>query len=366
MSVNAKLAYLLSTCRKFSSVFFNNLLDEFSKNRKVAYRKYFSITIILGENNGNFVVGDSHTNFLDDTNVANDVLYLERNVLSRGEIMCMQKSLENKNIYSEKTMRTICSIASMIKRYKGKYEYIFIPLIINYGRNDNFVHQTAIVIDLSRGVLFYEPYGRYKKYKMSYKECVCDFLKPLAHLIDGVSMSYHDMYSLNIGIQGIIIDRNNERVDEFDKEYKELLTQLQTAYPREFDDVIENDRTDDKTIDVMQLMRKINRMHIGDISRKEYNELYKKTLTLYCGMNSKTCVSITMVEMNKFFSITNDIHEELSKFYELFNVSVPNVVLMSKLEPLLNVFKTKYPQEMLNKYNRAPKICRKLEQKILV
>jgi hypothetical protein len=379
---NAKLAYLLSTCHKFNEVFTNNILNQFklhNHDSSVAYRQFFSLYITLKENNSDeqFEVSDIDFSFVKNKQISTEILQCSNATLNNADIQHIQQCLLKLNINDNingHQMISMCSVATLIKLYSSLYSYIYIPVTLDYGRGDNFVHQTSLIIDCSGTIMYYEPYGLYKKYNKSYVKCIRSLFGSLNKVLHDyrrynikpvISDTYHSIYNLNEGIQNIIIKKNNSHVVEFNTKYNEVLTKIKVYFPKYYhiikEKVEEEVSFDDKTLPILTLMSQLNNMHVNDDKITIYNQIYKTVMEIYCSLNSKTCVSITLIEMDKLFKIkkTQNVSNELKILYETFNIDYPNKILMGYLYSLLDVFKNK--QSLLNIINsqtRPTKICK--------
>jgi hypothetical protein len=166
--------------------------------------------------------------------------------------------------------------------------------------------------------------------------------------------TYHEYYNVGYqhgGIQTIIMDRNNARIDEFNVDYNQIIQEINEAFPQynlEPHNNISQDKNDN-TYNIIRLLSNINNLNLSSSTSSKdiehYNILINKVLGYYCSYNSKTCVSITLVELNEFFkhaslygSNRNSLHTKLSALYEEFMIYTPNSVLMYKITSLMDVF----------------------------
>jgi hypothetical protein len=381
MSNNAKLAYLLSSCPKISRTFYNRVFDQYKLNintptkNSVAYRKNFLLFLTLGETiPDNYNISGIKYSFLEDEYLSYKVLNHSNRNLNISEINYIQNELSIRNINNAKDTLSMCSIASMIKTYSQSYSYLIIPIILNYGRGDNFVHQTLLIIDFTGKIMFYEPYGKYNKYNMDYSRCICNLFKIFGTFLSTstnytqykICDTYHNVYNLDRGIQDIIMQKNNNRFDKFKIQYDEIIKKIQIYFPDENYNKNAISITDDKTVNIVRLMSVLNKYDNRN-KKKEFNHIYEEAMKLYCGMNSKTCVTITLVEIDYFLGIPKkDQEKKLNEFYNKFNVEVPNNVLMNKLSDLLNVFdenEKKTLLQILKTNNKTTYMCKLLSKK---
>lgn len=394
MYLNAKLAFLLCTCHKFNDAFMTAMTKMYENSKTVATRHYFTFYITLREptNKDKFAVKDSHFKFADsDDIILSEALQLHNNDMLSWEMVKIYENLQKQGISLDiYKIVSVYTIAALIKYYKDAgFKYIFIPVVINYGRSDTLLHQAALIIDFTGKFLFYEPYGKYTKFGKSYAEAVCEFF----HIFDDCElfntsnpiqcMTYHQFLGLdthlNGGIQHILLERNNARSAIFDKEYNQTLSELKDAFPNyeiEPQYTTSEQDTQDHTFKILDLLFNIDEMAIdkkaantpSDVEKKKtYERLLHKVLEHYCCYNSKTCVTITLVEMNEFFKYVeynndkNDISTKIKNLYDEFKIPIPNPILMKKLNSMLTVFQNSDEiREIVSNSSHISDTCSKL------
>jgi hypothetical protein len=393
MYTNAKLAYLLCTCHKFNDAFMAAMTKQYENSKIVATRHYFTFYITLCEPTsekyeGRFAVRSSHFKFAgSDDIVMSEALQLHNNEMLSWEMVKIYENLRKQNVsFDIYNIVGVYTIAALIKYYKDAgYKYIFIPVVINYGRTDKMVHQAALIIDFQGKFLFYEPYGKYTKFGKSYAESVCEFF----HIFDDCKLfnsdrpnqcvTYHQYLGVGDGIQQILLERNNARVTSFNTEYDQTITELKVSFPNYRivpQHTMSEQDTQDKTFKILDLLFNIDQVAIDnkevktiedEDKKKTYNRLLHKVLEHYCCYNSKTCVTITLVEMNEFFKYVEDgsdkntISRKVSNLYNEFQVAIPNPVLMKKLNRVLDVFQNSDEiREIVTNSNHISETCSKL------
>ena len=350
----AKNAYLLSTCNKLTRKLMYSTLNQYSRSKTVATRHYFEIWIILNEkDNDNFGIGKLYSRFLGsvNNNIINYVDDFNSNILNENDLLVIKNKLIINNIVLDDIgVKSLYSLAALIKYFKKlSFKYLFIPVIVDYGRNSNVVHQTGFIFDLYNSVsLFYEPYGIYKKYDKFYDVPI---KKILQCINDFDIYTYHRYMGLTDGIQNIIIKTNNNNYNEYIKKYDIIINKLHNEFPgynflKNCADVNSVDNTD-KTINILSLLDNINSFKIDiltDYKKNIYFKIMYDVLELYYYYSSKTCVSITITEINDFFRLIqdkNDIKntsERIKIIYsEYSNTSSPNIILMQKIYKLLDL-----------------------------
>lgn len=384
---NAKLAYLLASCHQFTDSFMVALTKQY--NNTVATRYYFTFNINLYEpkTSNEFAVKDVSFEFdSSDNPVLAAAIQSYNNEILSYEMPEINNNLLKQNIILDiQQLVGVYTIAALIKYYTSHgFPYTFVPIILNYGRNTNLVHQTALIIDNNTSTcMYYEPYGKYEKYNKSYKDAVCKFFTIFDELnLFGTSepmksVTYHEFFGFNEGIQNIILNQNNKYADEFKQSYQESLGKLSQAFPtHNFNNLIYNitqTHDNDKNIKILAILAYVENMTIDNLDNtqtKIYDEVLKEVLEQFYLYNAKTCVTITLIEMNELFKYTYnnpeqktayDAKQHLEHFYDEFKIDRPNVVLLDKLYELLSVFKTiNVIQTIIHKNNHSFAICNDL------
>ena len=415
---NAKLAYLLSTCHKLNDGLMTVMTQQYEKSKTVATRHYFVFNIVFREsrNNPNFIVSHVNLDFFnnDDNIIVEALQYHNDSILLDQEMKLIYNNLIKNDIKLDVyQIVAIYSIATLIKIYKSKgFKYIFIPCVINYGRSNTLLHQTGIIIDIADKpegsddsqnlsamvasknegsddsqnlsamvdyprikFIYYEPYGLYTKYDKSYKEAV----GKLFQCFDGFMgckidyTTYHDLLGLTHGIQKILLDKNNLREAKFNEEYNVIIALLKKEFP---DVNFERNDTDpkamdtkDKTVKIMDLLFNVDYFNVDNLSRDKKNiyfDTLNTILTYYCGFNSKTCVSITITELNKFFRFSQEsnlqtVNQKITEMYKVYDTPIPNNILMTDIYSLLDLFRYKEKiKDLISSKERPNVICQKL------
>jgi hypothetical protein len=398
MYLNAKLAYLLCTCHKFNDAFMTAMTKQFEKSKTVATRHYFTFHITLcepidGKYKNNFAIKNSHFEFAgSDDIILSEALQLHNNEVLSYEMVQIYENLKKQNISLDiYQIVSVYTIAALIKYYRDAgFKYIFIPIIINYGRNGNFAHQAALIIDFNGSFLFYEPHGKYSKYGKSYSDAVCEFF----HIFDDCGlfgetyipinqcMTYHEFLGVGAddgGIQNILLNRNNARELSFNTEYNQTIDEIKAEFPtynlEPYYKTVGNENEDHAfrildllfNIDKSNIDKKLSKTPYDNEKRKTYERLLNKVLEHYCCYNSQTCVTITLIEMNEFFkyaessNIKDEISGKITSLYNEFKIPVPNPVLMKKLNNLLDVFNNSEEiREIVTNSNHISETCSKL------
>jgi hypothetical protein len=388
MSDQAKLAFLLSTCHKLSNGMFTVMTRQYEKSKTVATRHYFTLHINFRENThpSNFYIQDAYVEFANSTDhiLLEALQYHNSQVLTEPEMKLMYENLTNNNIHlNAYQMVAMYSIATLIKLYKTKnFKYIFIPVVINYGRDCHLLHQTSLIIDISNQckMIYYEPYGNYTKYGKSYKQAVNTLLKCFDGFMcfkTGINYTtYHDMFNRpKQGIQQIMIEKNNANESVFREKFERSVAKLKELFPnenfRKSDDSPESADTDDKTVDILGVLYNATYFDLDNVpsdKKQQYMEVFNQLLTQYCCFNSKTCVSITIVEMDKFFKFSQETNHDteaikvkVDEMYTKYDIEYPNEVLMTEIYRLIDLFRySKKVKDLLKKEARPSSICDKI------
>ena len=389
MASNAKLAYLLSTCFKVSEGVMKVMTKQYEKSKTLATRHYFTLFINFYEkiDDSNFYISDSYSTFANSKNtVFLDALqYHNDSVLNSNEMVKINDNLIKNNIkLTAYQLVSIYSIATLIKLYKSKgFNYVFVPVCINYGRDSCLLHQTALIIDISQEqhtFIYYEPYGLYEKYDKSYKiaiKTLCECFNGFISNYDIIYTTYHDMMGIKCdGLQKIMLDKNNEKSDEFKNQLNILLAELNKEFPG--NQFIGNNHnpdaadTADKTVDVLDVLFKTDQFDISNLSdtKKEiYFRCLNAIITQYCSFNSKTCVSITIVELNEFFKISEKsnsfavVKETMQAYNSKYkNSPNPNNILMEEIYKMVDLFKhSKKIKDIIGEKKQINSICKTLQ-----
>ena len=325
MSIN-KLAYLLSTCGKIESILMKNMITKFEKSKTLSTRHYYNLFIYFNPNEIEKkyeIIDIKHKFFNSDDHILSMALqHCNNDVLNENEMNNIYKNLiKIIKPVTNNHLISLLTIASLIKIYtKYKFKYLIIPIVINYGGGITIYHQTGIIIKLSNEnekckFIYYEPYGKYEK-KYSYKNAVGELFKcfySMKECENADFTTYHDYLNLNTGIQSIIMEKNNENENEFNLYYNKLIDEIKlNNFISEKDLILFNKYSEeecknaenDKTYKILPLLIYFDHINITSFDydkKNKYYTLLNEILKYYCCYNSKTCVSITIVELYNFF-----------------------------------------------------------------
>ena len=354
---NSKIAFLLSSCIRFSHKFYKHTIKKHEKNKIVGTLHNFDLCIRFNKfeegDKSDFSVRDTDFYFYDihpgDTKgIFSEWLQMKNNkFLSESEIRSVWDKLVSKNInLNAYQFIPILTIATLIKMYKNIYKYLFVPVIINYGvEGNNIRHQSALIIDFSGKILFYEPYGRYSKFNKSYAKCLTNLFSIYESFIGDATTTdtYHNyIYSPNpnnCGIQNFIFSRNNDELSTFSNKYNKLVDDMhklvntydiKNTYMNDLLSDIKNnlivdlEKNNDKTLIIVYILSKLSNVDLDSPDLQnigfldQFKEIYNNALCMYYNYNSQTCVTITIYELNEFFKIADEYYAEMNKKYSVW------------------------------------------------
>jgi hypothetical protein len=354
-----KIVELLSTCTRIQDTVWLALLKH-HEQRKVACGKYFyEVRIVLKkiEESGmpDFKFRRAYFNFLYDSDLESRTISgILENLNNSTDI----KSANHDDIYWN-------SFLALIRRYTNStYRYMYVPVIIDYGNFSGLVHQTAMVVDLQEGrFLFYEPYGEYAKYGASYKNAVRDFLLkyqfPAKYYAgssrDSIKYStWHDYFGQPTGIQTILMRAHNQQQGSYQQDKATFMNQLKEISKHHHDELearINQQKEhpahkDDFTFDTLEIASYFSHNY-DEISPS--SDIEMAAMDLYFKYNSKTCVTITLTEMDFFFAYLADVpldgqQRALTAYYSEF-AKYDNQKLMERLDEF---FKTAMDYEAIH------------------
>jgi hypothetical protein len=393
---NSKIAFLLSSCNRFSHKFYKNTIKKYEKNKLVSTLHNFDLVIRFNEFNegdkSDFSIKDTDFYFydiksIDTQNIFSEWLQMQNNkFLSNIEIKEIWNKLMLKNIkLTIYQFIPILTVASLIKMYKNTYKYLFIPIIIDYGvYGSNILHKTAMLIDFTGKILYYEPYGRYTKFDKKYDKAIIDLFSIYESFvgIGTITDTYHNyIYSPNpneYGIQYYIISSNNEKFNEFNEKYNVLITKISDMIlkykitDRGINELLINIKnnlisdlknTNDQTLISVYILSSLSNVNVDipELQNSEFltqfKEIYNDALCLYYKYNSQTCVTITIYELNIFFKIAEDYYSRetrpspleliqkktiLDLYSEFKSSEYPNKLLLTNITELIDNFELMY------------------------
>jgi hypothetical protein len=332
----AKIASKLSTCQKLQDIMFLALVKKYEHSNIVCSKYFYDIYLHMHKNGNVYVLDDAEINYLNSYNISNDIARL-----------ALKKF--NDATDSPKTGYTFHdSFSALIYTYtNSKYKYLLVSIIADYSVESSLVHQCALIVDLQQGVfLFYEPYGMYKKYNASYISGMGEFLQqykfPNKYYENGnlKYTTWHNYFGLDIGIQTILLNAHNSLQSQYENDKLQFLNKLKQTSKNHYDRLsgklykgaTRPVHKDDKTFDTMEIAEYFGKTNVGNKSAED------GALKLYLDYNSKTCVTITLTEMDYFFGLHNMTNQEksnnLKKYYSNFSEQ-KNYMLFSRLHEFI-------------------------------
>ena len=167
-TAKAKLAYLLSSCHLLPSLLFKNLINKFAKTQIVATRHYFNVFIKFKKHEKSYLIDSIEYDFIGQYDDLINIIFTKFVSDNLKPIPYINiRNLVSSNY--KNSLLCLLNIKALIKYFSNNYNYLFIPIIINYGTASYINHQTALIINLKEKIfLFYEPYGKYSKFGLSY------------------------------------------------------------------------------------------------------------------------------------------------------------------------------------------------------
>jgi len=353
----AKFIKMLTTCGKLQDLAFIKLVKKHEKNKTVCAKYFYEIYLKLNKNDqaNKYTLSHVDISFLDNF----DMSSMQN---SGGETFARRTAQDilkqyNGNIAATKATMAATfelhdpyysSFLALIYKYlDSPYNYLLLPIIVDYSMDTGLVHQCALIVDLHAGIfLFYEPYGQYTKYKAEYKSAIGEFLNLYEFpnkFYSGGQLSYftwHEYFDLHDGIQSILLRAHNEKKIQYEQD-KDIFLQNMTKYPIEHAKLIDTIaasnhlpiHNDDYTYDTLIIA---DHFCTSNFSKHLENE----ALLLYYKYNSKTCVTITITELDYFFSMTtinkSTASKNLQQYYDEFKLQT-NYKLFERASEFINM-----------------------------
>jgi hypothetical protein len=351
-----KIIELLSSCGHIQDVMINSLIKNHEKGRVACGKYFYEVYIYLKKQGDVFKYDGASFNFLRDSDYDTATMDAVISAFNKMGGINSETGMYAEDIYA-------ASFLALINLYSRQpYKYIYISVIIDYGMNSGLTHQTALIVDVQRGqFLYYEPYGKYEKYGARYSGAILEFLQqyrfPDKYYTGGQvgnrgqggnlglgsngnndgsrsnrgTLKYdtwHNYFGLPNGIQTILMHAHNATRDQFETEKNALMDELKRRSLPNYNkltaklyaDKDHPAHKDDYTFDTLKIMGYFVDTPITVNEEADRHYLEHKALELYFKYNSKTCVTITLVEMNYFFTYLHNLTRqeqsaELSKYY---------------------------------------------------
>jgi hypothetical protein len=348
----AKLVFLLSTCHKLSDELFIRMIQMHESTKIACMKYYYDLEFTL--------------RLTDSTYSQFDTVRVEESFLTDSNLSDNECAAILAELGPDATLVNLINIFSA-----AEYKYLFIPCTVDYGMDVGLIHQCGILIDLKAGLfLFYEPYGRYtyRQYTANYADSIHEYLDLFRGVLPDRFVenkrarftTFHKYYGLSTGIQSIILEKNNTRGDEYDAKLAEAMTKLEDRGYKTERQAIESEIKNDKN-PVNKTDRSIKILDILTMLSRYYptfpDDIWYDLIELSHTYNAKSCVSITMIELNYLFSGGN-----MQEFYDQFTAAkYPSHILVQKMinfvENLDNVTKI---NKIITSTNNSIKQCKLL------
>ena len=336
----AKLVESLSSCPRLQDTMFLALVKHHEISNTVCSKYFYDIYLHMQKDVAAniYKLNYAEINFLENCDITSDLVDETLSEFNRSA------NVVGNDVYHD-------SFLAVVRQYtRSQYKYIFLPVIADYSVDASLVHQCALIIDLRNNIfLFYEPYGVYAKYNASYIPAVIEFLSQYSlpaiyYGADGKLRfdTWHNYFGLTTGIQSILLKVHNASYREYENDKNKYMSDLKKISPLDYSklDARLKRRSDlpvhkdDLTFDTMDIAAYFSE-HDVDTSAEE------NALRLYYKYNSKTCVTITITELNYFFGNLADLsHEEQSsklRYYYNDFAEQKNYKLFNQLDEFIRI-----------------------------
>lgn len=305
----AKLASALAFCGRVQDAAIVSLVQKHEPGRVLSSKYFYTIHIGLHKRGDRYELGEVDMAFLDNANVSLE--YTRKALTQLGTINVPDSAKSHRLANPEYS-----SFFFIVQMYKvAKYHYVFFPIVVDYNVDVGIVHQCALIVDLHQDLfLFYEPYGVYSKYSAEYSGAVRDFLQ-LYKWPKFEYKTWHQHFGMSTGIQSILLRKHNDMKAEYVADKDNYMAKLKVVgSPR--DELARSlakksgmpVHADDYTFDTLDIAYQYMRRS---------DEYDVDAFYLYYKYNSKTCVTITIIELDYFFSSLVDMDVEQQKHHLL-------------------------------------------------
>ena len=232
-------------------------------------------------------------------------------------------------------LMTILTLADLIK--KKDAPFALMPMILNYGKDLRLSHQTAFLYDQSRDVLiFYEPYGTYKKYGIDYK----NLFDPLRYILfgrHGKVVTFHKMYGFDIGLQMMIINNNKATTDAYTRELEHIKARYDKLSNSQWRSPTDDNKKFDNTIESIRILGDVEKVALKNGDKKLLLDAY----VLFYKYSAKTCVTLTFIDM--FFFSRYGV-EMIRRFYK--DVSMKKYPSVFLIDTFVSILRKTHPKNI--------------------
>ncbi len=304
----AKLTSALAFCGRVQDSAITSFVQKHESGRVLCAKYFYTIHLSLQRKDVKYELRSVDIAFLDNSRVATP--FAKRILKSLGTIPLPDRAKKYGMVNPEYS--SVFSIVHMFK--ESGYHYLFIPIVIDYNIDTGLVHQCALIINLHQWVfLFYEPYGVYSKYSADYSGVVNDFLNLYDWPQSYTYSTWHQYFNLPTGIQSIMLRCHNNMRAEYDTDIAKYMANLQATNPDKYAELVKTLSSkknlpvhkDDYTFDTLDIVHQYMSQQRGGCEVEAFYLYYK--------YNSKTCVTITIVELDYFFSIVANMELDAQK-----------------------------------------------------
>jgi hypothetical protein len=350
----AKIIEVLSVCPPLQELMFMALIKKYEKKSIVSTKYFYEIYLHMKKENNIYKLIKSNFYFLQNIDISSNI---------------KNKTIENLNrsvdINNSKNIWHDSLIALILLYYKSTYKYLFIPIIADYSIDTGLYHQCALLVNFTDKIfLFYEPYGEYSKYEASYIPAVVEFLSEYKFpdiFYENNKLrfdSWHHYFGLKTGIQTILLNQNNNNKEQFDKEKQIYINSLKPDVANKIKYNMEINKNKpinkyDYTMDTMYIIQYFNNIDWSNIEDEN------KALELYYKYNSKTCVTITLIELDFYFNLSEYSYNKQKEKLKLFYNDFTNIKLINCLNEFINTSLNKEKMKKIME-NRLNRICDKI------
>ena len=151
---------------------------------------------------------------------------------------------------------------------KNDKPFVFMPMILNYGRDKYLSHQTAFLYDRkNRNFIFYEPYGSYEKYGIDYSS----LFDPMHYILfgkQGKTVPFHQLYNFKTGLQTMIIENNKLTKEEYSRELSDIKKRYDNLSGKGWRLPTKENKKFDNTIESIRIIDDVERVAIKNKDKK--------------------------------------------------------------------------------------------------
>lgn len=367
----SKFIECLSVCNKLQDLMMMSLIKKHEKNNILCSKYFYLINLKFKKNNTKYDINKISISFLDNTNLYQNNFISDALKYMKSPYPISYNTDAKKYDFYEPYYSSFYKIVTIFDN-SNKYKFLFLPIIVDYSMDVGLVHQCGLIVDFQNSMfLFYEPYGLYNKYSAEYHTAIKEFLElykwPSKYYNNGILKynTWHTYFELNHGIQYILIQEHNKKKDQFDNDLNNYLTNLSNNNQYEYNTLkktIDREKNlpvhkDDYTFNTLYLASHFNNNKFSD-------EFEVDAFYIYYKYNSKTCVAITITELDYFFTEVYkypliEQKKILNKYYSQFQNTLNDKLFGRTLEFIKSLKNPNYLLDILD--NSMADICKKIK-----